>query len=231
MYPTSRKPERVCAEPVLAQSATHAWQFSTYRIPRGKERRLAVCLSVALVIHLLIFGLIKSTPIPSPHFDSPQVLQWVSLPSGGVAAHPAAVEGASYYRPQARVTRSDRGLPSVPSKSNTARNDVEEPRATDYTANLPHRGSAELMESGQDVVREMVREQESRSRGNSGREDRPFLPELDRALKKASVGEKYLGNGIVQITTKSGRVYCLQAHPDFTRGGPVEMLSIPTNCP
>lgn len=108
---------------------------------------------------------------------------------------------------------------------------MEEPRVTDYTANLPHSGSAELMESSQNVIREMAREQESGSRGISMLEERPALPALDRALKKASVGEKYLGNGIVQITTKSGTIYCLQAHPDFTRGGPVDMLSIPTTCP
>lgn len=227
MNPISRKPERVCAEPVLANSAMSAWQFSMYRIPKSKERRLAVCLSLALALHLLVFGLIKGTPIPSPHFNSPQVLHWVPMPSGG----PTAAERVTHYGPQARVTQSDRGPPSVPSRSNTARGEVEEPRATDHMANLQHRSSAELMESGQDIVREMVSEQESASRGISMPEERPALPALDRALKKASAGEKYLGNGIVQITTKSGRAYCLQAHPDFTRGGPVEMLSIPTTCP
>jgi hypothetical protein len=57
------------------------------------------------------------------------------------------------------------------------------------------------------------------------------LPELDRALRKRSTGEERLGDGILRITTESGRVYCLKPPSDVVRDGPVEPLVVPTNCP
>lgn len=61
--------------------------------------------------------------------------------------------------------------------------------------------------------------------------DRTVLPELDRALRKRSAGEERLGGGILQITTESGRVYCLKPPSDLVRDGPVEPLAVPANCP
>ena len=62
-------------------------------------------------------------------------------------------------------------------------------------------------------------------------EDRPILPQIDRALRHETPGERRLTNGLIRIVSTDGRVYCLQPIPDFARGGPVEMLSPPTNCP
>lgn len=57
------------------------------------------------------------------------------------------------------------------------------------------------------------------------------MPALDRALRNAEAGEERLAGGLIRITTKSGRIYCLKPPPDMARDGPVAMQSTPTNCP
>lgn len=88
-----------------------------------------------------------------------------------------------------------------------------------------------------DIGREMARDgvigssTASAGRGALAAPDQAALPELERNLRKCSVGEERLGGGILRITTESGRVYCLKPPADFVRDGPVEALAVPTNCP
>lgn len=95
-------------------------------------------------------------------------------------------------------------------------------------------GTAELLDSAHGIVRQMAREtaaQAHKPDQDAGRE-RPVLAPLDRSLnRKAAAGETRLANGILRIRTASGREYCLQPPPGYAAGGPVEALSIPTNCP
>lgn len=91
--------------------------------------------------------------------------------------------------------------------------------------------AARLIESAHGLARQMVREETGRERGKSLPEDRPFLPQLDRALRKASASETQLAGGIVKITTESGRSYCFYSPPDTGRGGLADMPAVPSTCP
>jgi hypothetical protein len=61
--------------------------------------------------------------------------------------------------------------------------------------------------------------------------DRPVLPELARALQRKPSGETVFASGMMRVVTRSGTTYCLKPKEAFARDGPVEPLSVPTNCP
>lgn len=219
-------------KPVFADGAIRPWPHPAHLLCTPEYRRLAVCVLAALALHLLIFGLMepprKSGPIPVPSL----ILQWVPLPSDRIAARPdvASKMGLPGNRP-ARSIRNNRGNLSVPSQFVADGTIMEKPRATGNTVYLPYRDSADLIESAGKIARNVARAPEERQQGNGALHERPFLPKLDRALRKGNAGEMRFTNGLIKITTESGRVYCLQSPPDFARGGPVDMLSVPTNCP
>jgi hypothetical protein len=90
---------------------------------------------------------------------------------------------------------------------------------------------ADLLASARAIGRETARSEIWPSQDAGAVEDRPILPQLDRTLRREAAGERRLGNGLVRIVSASGRIYCLQAPPDFARDGPVAMVSVPTTCP
>ncbi|NTV97447.1 MAG: hypothetical protein HGA75_18890, partial [Thiobacillus sp.] len=61
--------------------------------------------------------------------------------------------------------------------------------------------------------------------------DRPILPELARALRRETAGERHLDQGLIRVVNADGRSYCLQAPPGFARGGPTDALAVPSLCP
>lgn len=135
--------------------------------------------------------------------------------------------------PPAHIAPEAQARPSAGSRSLTVAGDKTPDKAvTDGdTASSPPPATAELIESARTLARSVAHEQgKSRQPGDALRE-RPFLPELDRALAKHSAGETRLANGLIRVTTASGTTYCLQPPPDFARGGPADMLSVPTTCP
>lgn len=55
---------------------------------------------------------------------------------------------------------------------------------------------------------------------------------LERAGTRARPGERMVAEGIVQVTTASGSVFCLQRPPPIAnRDGPVTVESMPMSCP
>ena len=85
------------------------------------------------------------------------------------------------------------------------------------------------MDTARAIARETVREEKKPTDPPS--EFRPILPKLAKALQREAAGERSLGNGLTRIVTSRGQIICMQAPPDFARGGPVEMQSMQVNCP
>lgn len=202
---------------------------------RAEAKRLAVALLLALGLHLLMFGLLGSPRKSFQPAASPLIVEWVrwaSAPPRQLPAEPdrAAGPSASDRRPQ-EIDRRDKQVHRAPmsfaadgaaSDTPTAASDRVERRAP---------AAAELIESARTIAREMAHEHTQGQAANAMQADSPFLPALDRALRKAEVGEERLASGLIRITTKSGRVYCLTPPPDMARDGPLGMMSTPTNCP
>lgn len=202
---------------------------------REQDKRVAVALLVALGFHLLMFGFMGSPRKSFPPAASPLIVHWVrgvSAPPRQLPPEPdrAADRSASGRRPQ-EIDRRDRQVHRAPMSfaADSAASDT--PTATNDRVARQGPAAAELIESARTIAREMAHEHTKGQAANAMQADRPFLPVLDRALRKAEVGEERLASGMVRITTKSGRVYCLAPPPDMARDGPVAMLSTPTNCP
>lgn len=217
---------------MLADRAARPWPHPPYRLGVAEDRRLAVCLFVALLLHLLAFGLIGSPGKSSPLSARPLVVRWASPPPSRIAEEPDVAVGSdsSGKRPGV-ISRSDRQPRPGPSPSDADGTAIEPPPAMGHPVDRQPPAAVELMDSARATIREMAREQARHQPGNAMHEDRPVLAGLDRVLRKAKAGEERLADGLIRITTESGRVYCLKPPPDFARDGPVAMLSAPTNCP
>lgn len=62
------------------------------------------------------------------------------------------------------------------------------------------------------------------------REERPFMPELDKAIARGSppAGSTQLADGTIKVVSAAGTVYCLPAPPSASVS---PALRIPTTCP
>jgi hypothetical protein len=201
----------------------------------AQQHRLALAFLAALGLHLLILGLIKlpvaqiAPPVPS------RVLQWVDLPI--VKPQPEPVDQMN--KPARPETR--RGKDAHINRENEVASDmaVGEPGATtispqpktEFTA--PTRlNPLGLSATARSLAWEMAREEGPVAPAQPDNPtDRPILPLLDQALRKQRPGVQRFEGGLIQIISASGRVYCVQEQPNFARGGPVDPLSVPTNCP
>lgn len=196
---------------------------------RLAQRRLAICLLVALALHLLVFGTIGIRPAPLQRPAPPLILRWAVPPQASSAAAEIAAETGAPERQPARISASDFRGGRAASASPGA--ESAPPQGDANAWSLQPRGSAELIESARESARESSRDRPGHSPRSPVPEDRPILPGLDRALRKAGAGETRHADGLIRITAASGQVYCLRPPPDFARGGPVDMLSVPTTCP
>ena len=197
--------------------------------------RLALAGLAALGLHLLILGLIK---LPLARIAPPgpsMVLQWVDLPTVKPQAEPVDQTNKP-ARPEAR-----RGKDAPINRENEVSSD-KAIRASGATTNSPQPRTEstaparlnplDLSATTRSLAREMAREEgpvAPAQPDNPG--DRPILPLLDQALGKQRPGVQHYEGGLIKIISASGRVYCLQEQPNFARGGPVDPLSGPTNCP
>lgn len=200
-----------------------------------RQHRLALAFLAALGLHLLILGMIKLPvtrivpPVPS------RVLQWVDLPI--VKPQPEPVDRMN--KPARPETR--RGKIAPVNRENEVASDklVRESGATvispqpgtEFTA--PARlNPLDLSATARSLAREMAHEEGSLAPAQPDNPtDRPILPQLDQALGKQRPGVQRFEGGLIKIISTSGRVYCVQEQPNFARGGPVDPLSVPTNCP
>lgn len=131
---------------------------------------------------------------------------------------------------QPKAIRNRRAVPAVPEAATSGggeRMAVE----TDASGNFSSPATSRLIESARNIARKVAREQDGDRRQNGLSEDRPTLPALDRALRKAPAGEMRFAGGALRIAHESGVSYCLQAVPEYAKGGLVEPLSVPGTCP
>lgn len=159
---------------------------------------------------MLALGLIRSREKPvSPAQARPFILQWVRLPSTTTPSPTSAAPG----------TKTAAGKPSPRASLETASPPPATPRADD------------LMTAAHAAVHAEIQAKPS-AKPSAAKEttvlsERPFMPQLERALQREAPGERYLGNGIIRIVTASGHSYCLKEPPPYARDIP----SVPTNCP
>lgn len=215
----------------MAQPRMPVWKRPDW----AQQHRLALAFLAALGLHLLILGLIK-LPVTriAPHEPS-RVLQWIDLPI--VKPQPEPVDQMN--KPARPETR--RGKDAPVNRENEVASDmaVGEPGATtispqpktEFTA--PTRlNPLDLSATARSLAREMAREEGPVAPAQPDNPtDRPILPLLDQALRKQRPGVQRFEGGLIKIISASGRVYCVQEQPNFARGGPVDPLSVPTNCP
>lgn len=90
---------------------------------------------------------------------------------------------------------------------------------------------AALLEAARQIAHEDALKHPTQPHENIRTQERPILPELARALRQEPPGETHLANGMIKVVTTTGAIYCLKPLPKFAQGGPVESMSIPTNCP
>lgn len=105
----------------------------------------------------------------------------------------------------------------------------------DSALSPPRLSMESLRDLARSTAREVARDIPSLKEDGARIEDRPMLPELARALARKQGGKtvrmEVFTDGLMKIVTPSGSVYCLRPPPVNATGGPVEPLSVPTNCP
>ncbi len=201
------------------------------------QRRLALAFVAALGVHMLMFSLIKlpATSVMPP--DSSTALQWVDL--SALKSRPE--RDAQSVKPARLETRRDNDVPRHRENKTAVGQAPDVPPSptlaplatTQTTTSAPVIPDPEaLMASARLVAREMARDRGDRSVTQADNPvDRPFLPKLARALDKPRSSVQRYEGGLIKIITTGGRIYCVQEPPDFARGGPLDPLSVPTNCP
>lgn len=199
---------------------------------RAEDKRLALGVLAALLLHLLALSLIGTPYKSRPAQPPPLALHWSHAPSNA-ADTPS---GEQYAKPSTRIAPSNHTR--LPASSQHAAVAVDKaPAKADSrndTASPSSPTAAELIESSRGLARSAAREQQTYTPADDTRPllDRPVLPALERALAKRPVGEIHLANGLIKVTTASGTTYCLQQPPpELARSGPAEALAVPTTCP
>lgn len=159
------------------------------------------------MLHALALGLIRIREKPAaPPPAKPLVLQWVRLPATTATLPPQSAPTAKTAANTARARPEAASPPATPRAADLITSARATVQAEIHAA--PRMGKP----SGQDTP---------------ALAERPFMPQLESALRREKPGERYLGNGIIRIVTASGHSYCLKEPPPYARDIP----SVPTNCP
>lgn len=192
-------------------------------------KRLAVFAGVSFGLHLMLMTAIRPLHTLALPDGPDTILQWIELPAPikDAGRHSAAPLPARPSAPgQLRTSASSQPHLTTPEvQSVHAEATLPAPAASS-----PSRlDTSTLMDAARAVVRETVREEKNPT--DPPPEDRPILPKLAKALQREAAGERSLGNGLTRIVTSRGQILCIQAPPDFARGGPVEMQSMQVSCP
>ncbi len=201
-------------------------------VDAASGKRIAVWTAVSLLMHVLLIGAFLSTSRPLRIATPSAALQWVEL-----ARVPTVVAPS----PPVHVPHQSARLPSVlstPLFEPAAPSPIKlESPALPSMAHAPEPPSppgvsiVEALASARAIARESTGPLKPKTKDADALLDRPFLPQLDHALRREAPSERQLANGLIRIVSADGRIYCLQTPPEFARGGPVEMLMVPTNCP
>lgn len=211
-------------------SARSYWsQFASHR---AEDKRLALSVLAALLLHLLALSLIGTPYKSRPPQPPPLTLHWSRAPSNVTDTPP----GEQHTKPSAHIASGPHAR--FPASSHPAALTIDKTPAnadsgSDTTVTSPPT-AADLVESSRRLARSLAREQQRSTPADDTLplRERPVLPALERALAKRPTGETHLANGLIKVTTASGTTYCLQQPPpELARGGPAEALAVPTTCP
>jgi hypothetical protein len=189
-------------------------------------RRLALSLVLALALHgMALYGLhFSASSVPA---GRQRVLKVVllSAPAPSSANFDDARRGASISGTVAPSPR--RAVPlQLPGMD-------EQPAPTPLQESQPMISAAQLLESARRIIREEAKSKPGQgvAKGSEYLVDDTVEAKMAKALRAPIAGEKWLGDGLVKITTTLGTSYCLKAPPDLLRGGPVDPISVPMTCP
>lgn len=213
-------------------SISQGLKSNVISIDAGSGKHIAFWTAVSLGLHVLLIGAFLSASRPLRIASSSAALQWVELARlRAVTAPPLPV-----HTPQRQA-----GPPSVlgvllnePAALSPIK--LESPTAPSM-ADTPEQPSppgvsiVDALAQARAIALETTGREEPPPDDAGGLLDRPILPQLDHALRHEAPDERHLANGLIRIVSADGRIFCLQTPPEFARGGPVEMLMVPTNCP
>jgi hypothetical protein len=201
-------------------------------VDAGSGKRIALWTAVSLLMHVLLIGAFLSTSRPLRIATPSTALKWVEL------AHTPAVAAPSLRADLPHRSLRSSGVLSAPLFEPAAHSTIKlGSPAVSSMANVPEQPSppgvsiADALVSARAIARETTGPAKPTANDADALLDRPFLPQLDHALRREAPSERHLANGLIRIVSADGRIYCLQTPPEFARGGPVEMLMVPTNCP
>lgn len=189
-----------------------------------QTRRLSLFVLISAVLHLAILAALRA-PASTRLAETPplQVRLATPAPRDEGADIPSVVEPKAVAARRLLKPRNEDAKPvdTVPSHETSASVGLAAPGFS----------VGSVLESARQMAREEARKQSGVHGEGVRNEDRAALPQLARALRREAPGEKRFASGMIKVVTASGSVYCLQPKPTFARDGPVEPLSIPTNCP
>lgn len=179
---------------------------------------LARYLALAILLHALALVTWPRAPaVPAP---TPLALVVHLAAEGPPPAAPASARGV--------VPPTPRGRPP-----NAAPSPV---RPDPPAAPLPPFPAARVAAGDLIAAAHTLLRQESRRRGADPMAPAP-LPAAgpgprDRAPAPGGIGERLVAPGVLQVSSASGAVYCLQRPPEIAnRDGPVAVHAIPLLCP
>lgn len=187
------------------------------------ERRVAASLAAALALHLLallMLGPIRRPTAPAAAWPAPVELRWHDAPRAAVVARAAQASAAQASAAQASTAQAPAAAAAGENLQDSSGAPAAQPAAADA-----------LVASARRLARALPQRLTGMPPPAPPLADRPFLDALDRALRQEAAGERRLAGGIVRVVTAWGSVYCLKPPPEFTRGGPLEPLAVPTTCP
>ncbi|MDR3392542.1 MAG: hypothetical protein P4L77_12495 [Sulfuriferula sp.] len=207
---------------------------------RMRYGRLVWTLLLALVVHILVFAVLRghspailvSFPVTALTVQLPPVIsQQKSFEAhelhktiGASTAYPEPLRKVSqiqFSRQVAHTNLPDKesvpavaALPVVPASPSSS---VTVDGLLDSAKHIV-RDEAHRMHTGKDEVIDF--------------ETRSMLPALAQAMQNKTAGETRFVDGLIKVVTPMGTVYCLKVPSDVTgQSGLVEPVAVPTTCP
>lgn len=199
--------------------------FSSRRVTAG-ERRLAIYLLASFALHVAVLSLARAPRQAADAATPPMVVHILPVPDREPEV--ARVTPPSRLRTtSAEARKPHAALPRPEHEEATAALQTHDGGTE---AERPQPSAATLEDSAQRIARQIGRDLGHRP-PSAPPQERPILPELDRALARAVPGEQRLGQGIVKVTGRNGQVYCLKPPPQFGQETLTSSMYIPTTCP
>jgi hypothetical protein len=203
---------------------------ASVRFPAG---RLALFLVASAALHAALLFALRSSPVEQVWPVTPLQVR-LTAPAERRSEAPMRLPAPREPIAASRVSSTPADRAAVAKAPQVAAPPAGNPSSSGDAHSLrpvPAVSLDALLDSARAIARDDARRHRMPRPEDSDDNDRPLLPQLARALRREPPGETRFSDGMIKVVTASGSIYCLRPKPEFARGGPVDALSIPTNCP